>query len=110
KELHRLGIADAIIAEPLGGAHRNIHDTVYNVEQYIVRTLRELKRVSIENLLDSRYKKLRTIGNTATKMEIEEVSKLPAIEGLPASGVAAEKFIKAGRIKKPAPVEVNIES
>lgn len=101
KELHRLGIADAIIAEPLGGAHRNIHDTVYNVEQYIVRTLRELKRIPLENLLDSRYKKLRKIGNTAIKMETAELSKPPAVE-------TAEKFIKAGKIKQPAPVEAKV--
>ncbi len=33
KDLLKLGLVDAVIPEPLGGAHRNIHDTVYNVEQ-----------------------------------------------------------------------------
>ncbi|MCK5564321.1 MAG: hypothetical protein KAJ07_03670, partial [Planctomycetes bacterium] len=51
------------IPEPLGGAHRNIHATIYNVEQYIIKTLRNLKRTGIENLLDNRYKKLRAIGS-----------------------------------------------
>ncbi len=96
KELHRLEIADAIIAEPLGGAHRNIHDTVYNVEQYIVRTLRELKRLPLETLLENRYKKLRTIGNAATMMDITEISAVHI----------AEKFIKAGKIKKPGEIPV----
>ena len=40
KDLHKLGLIDDIIPEPLGGAHRNIHDTVYNVEQYITKTLK----------------------------------------------------------------------
>ncbi len=63
EDLYKLGLVDAIIPEPLGGAHRNVHDTVYNVEQYIIKTLRELKRMKIDNLLESRYKKLRSIGN-----------------------------------------------
>ncbi len=63
KELYKLNLIDAVIPEPLGGAHRNIHDTVYNVEEYVVKTLRDLNRAKIENLLESRYKKLRSIGN-----------------------------------------------
>ncbi len=63
KELLELKLIDAVIAEPLGGAHRNVHDTVFNVEQYIIRTLRELKRSPIDKLLDDRYQKLRSIGS-----------------------------------------------
>jgi acetyl-CoA carboxylase carboxyl transferase subunit alpha len=62
KDLYKLELVDAIIPEPLGGAHRNVHDTVYNVEAYIVRTVRDLKRTKIDKLLENRYKKLRSIG------------------------------------------------
>jgi acetyl-CoA carboxylase carboxyl transferase subunit alpha len=62
KDLHKLGLVDAVIPEPLGGAHRNMHDTVHNVEEYIVKTLRDLKRTKINNLLDNRYGRLRSIG------------------------------------------------
>ncbi|HUU16084.1 MAG TPA: acetyl-CoA carboxylase carboxyltransferase subunit alpha [Sedimentisphaerales bacterium] len=62
KDLYKLELVDAVIPEPLGGAHRNLHDTVYNVEKYIVKTLRDLKRTKLDNLLDNRYKKLRSIG------------------------------------------------
>ncbi|MHC4116471.1 MAG: acetyl-CoA carboxylase carboxyltransferase subunit alpha [Planctomycetota bacterium] len=62
KDLHNLGLVDTVISEPLGGAHRNHHDTVYNVEKYIVKTLRDLKRTKTENLLENRYGKLRSIG------------------------------------------------
>ena len=62
KDLYKLGLVDAVIAEPLGGAHRNVHDCVYNVEKYIVKTLRDLKRTKVDNLLEARYKKLRSIG------------------------------------------------
>ncbi len=67
RHLLKLDLIDAVIPEPLGGAHRNIHDTVYNVEKYIVRTLRDLKRTKIENLLEHRYRKLRLIGSSPTE-------------------------------------------
>ena len=62
KDLYKLGLVDVVIPEPLGGAHRSIHDTIYNVEQYIIKTVRDLKRTKIDNLLDNRYEKLRSIG------------------------------------------------
>jgi acetyl-CoA carboxylase carboxyl transferase subunit alpha len=66
KDLYKLGLIDEIIHEPLGGAHRNMHDAVYNVEKYIVKTLAELKRVKTDNLLESRYTKLRSIGSVSS--------------------------------------------
>jgi len=62
RDLYKLKLVDAIIPEPLGGAHRNVHDTIYNVEGYIVKTLRDLKRTKIDNLLENRYRKLRSAG------------------------------------------------
>ena len=92
KDLYKLSLVDAIIPEPLGGAHRNVHDTVYNVEEYIVKTLRDLKRTKIENLLESRYKKLRSIGSVRLKDKIITRIKTAA---------------KTGRAKpKPVPAEV----
>jgi acetyl-CoA carboxylase carboxyl transferase subunit alpha len=67
-DLYKLGLVDEVIAEPLGGAHRNIHDTVYNVEKYIIKTLAELKRLKTEELLEKRYKKLRSIGVTTAEV------------------------------------------
>lgn len=68
KDLLKLGLVDFVIPEPLGGAHRNIHDTIYNVEQFLIRTLAQLKRISIDTLLDNRYKKLRQIGADCIKV------------------------------------------
>ncbi len=62
RDLLRLQLVDEVIPEPLGGAHRSIHDTVYNVEKYIVKTLAALKRIKIDKLLETRYEKLRSIG------------------------------------------------
>ncbi len=62
KDLHSLGLVDDVIKEPLGGAHRNIHDTVYNVEKYIVKSLKQFKKINPDKLIEARYKKLRAIG------------------------------------------------
>ncbi len=78
KDLYKLGLIDAIIDEPLGGAHRSVHDTIYGVEQYIVKTLRELNRTSKDNLLENRYNKLRSIGNNLT---INRQGKSNAVKG-----------------------------
>jgi len=88
RDLYKLQLIDAIIPEPLGGAHRNIHDTVYNVETYIVKTLRELRRIKIESLLENRYSRLRAIGTSAAvilrqKTEIAREKIKAAIQAIP---------------------------
>ncbi len=75
KDLLKLKLVDEAIAEPLGGAHRNIHDTVYNVEQYIIRTLAVLKRTKLETLLENRYAKLRAVGSEPTAVLRDKVHK-----------------------------------
>jgi acetyl-CoA carboxylase carboxyl transferase subunit alpha len=62
RDLTKLGIADHVIDEPLGGAHRNLHEAAHNLEAYIVKTIRDLKRCKMDNLLENRYRKLRQIG------------------------------------------------
>ena len=62
KQLKGLDVIDDIIPEPLGGAHRNTAEAASNLERHIVRTLRELKRVPIENLLKHRYERWRRMG------------------------------------------------
>lgn len=79
-DLSKLGLIDAVIPEPLGGAHRSVHDTVYNVEQFIVKTLRQLKRVKIDDLLEARYNKIRSIGQghcifTTNRVDVPELPK-----------------------------------
>jgi acetyl-CoA carboxylase carboxyl transferase subunit alpha len=66
-DLFKLGLVDTVIQEPVGGAHRNIHDTVYNVERYIARTLTELRRTDTQKLLNARYQKWRSVGTKFTQ-------------------------------------------
>jgi len=67
KDLLKLKIADHIIPEPLGGAHRNPHEAAHNLENYLIKTIRDLRRYKLENLLENRYRKLRAIGEFNTE-------------------------------------------
>jgi acetyl-CoA carboxylase carboxyl transferase subunit alpha len=63
--LLKLGIIDSIIPEPLGGAHRDPHTMAQNLDQFISRTLRDLKKVKTDALLEKRYDKFRSMGQFA---------------------------------------------
>lgn len=62
KHLLKLGVVDSVVPEPLGGAHRDWHTAGHNLEQYLSKTLRDLKRCKVENLLERRYEKFRQLG------------------------------------------------
>src|SRR5579884_2777711 len=42
KDLRELQVIDAIVPEPLGGAHRDPHTAAHNVEQYVAKSLHSL--------------------------------------------------------------------
>jgi acetyl-CoA carboxylase carboxyl transferase subunit alpha len=84
KDLIKLQLIDDVIPEPLGGAHRNVHDTVFSVENYIVKTLQQLKRIKVEALLENRYNKLRSIGsNSANNIRTKTKPPKTKIKALP---------------------------
>ncbi len=60
--LKELGIVDDVIAEPLGGAHRDPHRMASYVKMYLMKTLNELKAIPTDELLQQRYDKFRRIG------------------------------------------------
>jgi acetyl-CoA carboxylase carboxyl transferase subunit alpha len=62
KHLRRLGVIDDVIPEPLGGAHRDPRETGKTLKTYLLRYLRELRGVPVDQLLDLRYRKFRAMG------------------------------------------------
>ena len=64
RDLREINVIDAIVPEPLGGAHRDRHTAAHNLEQYVAKSIRELKRFKIDNLLERRYEKFRCLGAT----------------------------------------------
>jgi acetyl-CoA carboxylase carboxyl transferase subunit alpha len=62
RELYRLGLVDELVPEPPGGAHRNHWLAASNLKAVLLKHLAELKQHSLEELLEKRYRKFRTIG------------------------------------------------
>ena len=57
-----LGIADAIISEPSGGAHNDAETTAENISDFLVKSLNSKMKKDIDVLLNERYNKFRKIG------------------------------------------------
>ncbi|MBR0193486.1 MAG: acetyl-CoA carboxylase carboxyltransferase subunit alpha [Thermoguttaceae bacterium] len=62
KDLKELGVVDAVIPEPLGGAHRDPRLMAGNLKKYLRTSLRELAKEPIDELIEKRYEKFRKIG------------------------------------------------
>ncbi len=62
-DLHGLKLVDEIVKEPLGGAHRDPSKMAFVLRDRILRCMRKLEKMSLDELLDARYKKYRNIGN-----------------------------------------------
>ena len=61
-DLLRLGVIDAIVPEPTGGAHRNWDQTAANLRAALRDHLWELRSKSGPQLVDERYERFRRIG------------------------------------------------
>ena len=61
--LQELGIVDATIAEPMGGAHRDIDLAASRVREHLVVELARLQALPLEELLEQRYRRLMSYGN-----------------------------------------------
>ncbi len=59
----RLGIVDHVIAEPLGGAHRDAKAASKSIEDYLLRVIPELKALDTDTLVNQRYERFRKLGS-----------------------------------------------
>ena len=62
EDLVRLGIADEVVAEPTGGAHRDPASTIAAVGERVIAALDALGAVGTEELVRGRYEHLRSVG------------------------------------------------
>lgn len=62
RDLKRLGLVDDVVPEPLGGAHHNPRMAAENVKAAIQKNMTELKQIPLDELLEKRYQKFRSIG------------------------------------------------
>jgi acetyl-CoA carboxylase carboxyl transferase subunit alpha len=65
-DLSRLKVVDEVVPEPLGGAHRDPQKAAQSLKSAISKHLAELDKMSIDDVVEKRYRKWRSIGEVAT--------------------------------------------
>ena len=63
QDLQKHKIIDAIIPEPLGGAHRNMDEMARKLQERLVAQVDRLSKEPIDALLERRYQRLMSYGN-----------------------------------------------
>lgn len=62
-KLEELGIVDATIAEPLGGAHRDVDLIAQRVRDHLAEQVERLARLPLDELINTRYQRITAYGN-----------------------------------------------
>lgn len=62
-DLKKLGAIDEIVPEPVGGAGANHKQSAEFVKKAVVKALKELQKLPVDQLIDERYAKFRAMGN-----------------------------------------------
>lgn len=80
KELTKLSLIDEVIAEPLGGAHRDPEATAAHLEKFLDDSLTSLKRLSLDALVELRQERIRNLGMFFTSPEEAKAEKEAAAD------------------------------
>lgn len=90
RELVRLNLIDAVIEEPLGGAHRAPDEAGRMLADWLARSLKQVRKVDLGVLLARRYERLRSLGSACIRRT--------------ETAVPAADVPRATRIRKKSPV------
>ncbi len=71
-DLLEFGVIDDIIAEPVGGAHRDYDAIAASMKEVINRHLPELLSLSSEELVERRYRKYRSLGKFKDQQDMDD--------------------------------------
>ena len=63
ERLKSLGLIDGVLKEPLGGAHRDVDATAATIKKALLDNLARLERLSVDELLEARYKRFASFGS-----------------------------------------------
>jgi len=58
QRLQELNMVDAVIDEPLGGAHRNTEDVAQRLKAHLIQVLDGLQEMDVDDLVEQRYRRL----------------------------------------------------
>lgn len=70
KDLHSFGIIDKIVSEPVGGAHTDYQTASINLKRDMLFYLNRLSKKPVKELLSSRYRKFRKLGEFKQKHKV----------------------------------------
>ncbi len=62
QNLSQFGLVDEVLAEPLGGAHRNPAEMAEVIRNAVLKSLDELDKLSLEQVLEQRQRRLESFG------------------------------------------------
>lgn len=62
KDMMAHGLIDGVVKEPVGGAHANPEEIFSTVKSVIINSLKELKKLKSDKLIDQRIKKFTSMG------------------------------------------------
>ena len=63
ERLKSLGLIDGVLKEPLGGAHRDVDATAATIKKALLDNLGRLERLSMDELMEARYKRFTSFGS-----------------------------------------------
>ncbi len=63
ERLKSLGLIDAVLKEPLGGAHRDMAAMAATIKKALLDNLARLENLSMDELVEARYKKFTSFGS-----------------------------------------------
>jgi len=74
-DLKELGLIDDVIDEPIEGGHRDKVASILALKKYFLDSLAELEKLNDETRLDTRYKKLTSVGAFVDESIVAEEEK-----------------------------------
>ena len=61
-DMLKFGLVDNVIPEPLGGAHWDYNQAAENLKNYLIPTINELEKISVQKRIDNRIEKFGKMG------------------------------------------------
>jgi acetyl-CoA carboxylase carboxyl transferase subunit alpha len=61
-DMLKFGLVDNVIPEPLGGAHWDYTQAAENLKNYLIPTINELEKISVQKRIDNRIEKFGKMG------------------------------------------------
>ena len=82
-----LGIIDAVVPEPPGGAHTNPDEAARQLRRALLQQIAELQAMSKRRMLRARYKKFRNMGEYSSHFRTAITREVNALQGFVTTGV-----------------------